>query len=72
MSRIRHSRNEPSLHPHWVSDCTTSQGTKFWTFPKRAPRPLEFDPSDEAHLGFVVNLAKAWGFVCKVSSAKDI
>ena len=49
-----------------VSDCTTSQGTKFWTFPKQAPRPLEFDSSDETHLSFVINLAKAWAVVCKV------
>lgn len=35
-------------------DSMTSSGTPFWSGPKRAPTPIDFDPSNEMHLDFVV------------------
>lgn len=36
------------------SDHLTDQGTPFWSGTKRCPQPLEFDPTDDLHLDFVV------------------
>jgi len=38
-------------------DYKTKDGNLFWSGPKRAPHPLEFDPNDETHLNFVVSCA---------------
>lgn len=35
-------------------DHVTSEGTRFWSGPKRAPAPIKFDAADEAHLDFVM------------------
>lgn len=34
-------------------DQVTSSGAPFWSGPKRCPHPLNFDPTDETHIGFV-------------------
>lgn len=38
-------------------DSVTSTGTPFWSGPKRAPTPLEFDDASAAHLDFIVAAA---------------
>ncbi|KDP22845.1 hypothetical protein JCGZ_00432 [Jatropha curcas] len=35
-------------------DATTSNGTPFWSAPKRFPRPLQFSTDDQSHLHFVM------------------
>lgn len=35
-------------------DATTSNGTPFWSAPKRFPQPLEFSTDDLSHLHFVM------------------
>ena len=35
-------------------DATTSNGTPFWSAPKRFPRPLKFSSDDPSHLYFVM------------------
>jgi len=35
-------------------DHVTSEGTKFWSGPKRPPAPIRFDAADDAHLEFVM------------------
>lgn len=35
------------------ADANTSTGAPFWSAPKRFPRPLDFDPKNEAHAAFV-------------------
>ncbi|KIV87659.1 hypothetical protein PV11_03191 [Exophiala sideris] len=42
---------------NFPKDSKTSTGAEFWSGPKRAPTPLNFDPSDETHMGFVVAAA---------------
>jgi len=34
-------------------DHVTSEGTPFWSGPKRPPQPIQFDASDEMHIKFV-------------------
>eukprot|EP00051_Salpingoeca_urceolata_P001118 m.38770 g.38770 ORF g.38770 m.38770 type:complete len:1019 (+) comp11205_c0_seq3:99-3155(+) len=38
-------------------DQTTSSGQPFWSAPKRCPAPLQFDPENSEHFGFVVAAA---------------
>ena len=64
--------NEPDSARSCTSDSEKTPGTKFWAYPKKAPRPLEFDPTDEEHFAFIINLAKAWSIVCKVSCAPHL
>ncbi|CAD7936676.1 unnamed protein product [Amoebophrya sp. A25] len=40
------------LH-NFPADHMTSEGVKFWSGPKRMPTALNFDPSDETHIGYV-------------------
>lgn len=35
-------------------DATTSNGTPFWSAPKRFPRPLQFSVDDHSHLYFIM------------------
>jgi ubiquitin-activating enzyme E1 len=38
-------------------DMITSSGTPFWGGPKRPPRPLQFDPKNPTHMGFIIAAA---------------
>lgn len=38
-------------------DYKTSEGQPFWSGPKRCPKPIKFDPSDETHADYVVAAA---------------
>lgn len=41
-------------------DHKTSEGTLFWSGPKRPPQPLMFDANDEVHVEFVVACANLY------------
>lgn len=47
---------------NFPKDSTTSSGSPFWSGPKRAPTPLKFDGSNEAHLGFIIAAANLHAF----------
>ena len=47
------SRINQLLH-NFPPDAVTGQGVPFWSPPKRVPKPLPFDPSDQVHLQFVI------------------
>ena len=49
-----HNAIEQLLY-NFPKDSKTSTGADFWSGPKRAPTALNFDPSDETHMGFVVH-----------------
>ncbi|KAL0210861.1 hypothetical protein P9112_009159 [Eukaryota sp. TZLM1-RC] len=49
-------------------DMLTEGGTPFWSGSKRAPRPIEFDPSNNDHVNFVVFGAKLLGDVYGIHS----
>jgi ubiquitin-activating enzyme E1 len=39
---------------NFPKDSKTSSGADFWSGPKRAPTPLNFDTSDDTHMAFVI------------------
>lgn len=47
---------------NFPKDSTTSSGAPFWSGPKRAPDPLQFDASNSTHMGFVVAAAHLHAF----------
>ncbi|KAI3406137.1 UBA1 [Candida oxycetoniae] len=44
-------------------DAKTSSGEPFWSGPKRAPKPLEFDINNKDHLDFIVGGANLLAFI---------
>lgn len=48
------SYNIKQLLHNFPLDYKTRSGEPFWTGPKRAPKPLLFDPEDPLHMGFIV------------------
>jgi len=53
---------------NFPKDSKTSTGAQFWSGPKRAPTPLNFDTSDETHMAFVIAGAnlRAYNYGIKV------
>ncbi|KAI8087746.1 ubiquitin-activating emzyme E1 [Gilbertella persicaria] len=51
------SNNIRQLLFNFPPDAVTSTGQKFWSGPKRAPTPLEFDVNNRAHLDFIIDAA---------------
>ncbi|EXJ78601.1 ubiquitin-activating enzyme E1 1 [Capronia coronata CBS 617.96] len=51
-----HNAIEQLLY-NFPKDSKTSSGADFWSGPKRAPTPLNFDPKDPTHMGFIVAAA---------------
>ena len=47
---------------NFPKDSTTSSGAPFWSGPKRAPDPLQFDASNPTHMGFIVAAAHLHAF----------
>ena len=47
---------------NFPKDSLTSSGVAFWSGPKRAPTPLQFDANDSTHLGYVVSAANLHAF----------
>ncbi|BFY97150.1 hypothetical protein BsWGS_00190 [Bradybaena similaris] len=48
------------------ADKRLKDGTLFWASPKRPPRPLEFDSSDDTHMLFVTTTARLYADVYKI------
>jgi ubiquitin-activating enzyme E1 len=40
----------------------TTNGAPFWSGPKRAPKPITFDPKNPLHLEFVISAANLRAF----------
>ena len=51
-----HNQIAQLLH-NFPPDQTTSSGQPFWSGPKRCPKALNFDPTVELHMDFVVAAA---------------
>ncbi|KAI9323377.1 ubiquitin-activating emzyme E1 [Dichotomocladium elegans] len=47
---------------NFPKDSVTSTGQLFWSGPKRAPEPLQFDPNNPMHMDFVVYAANLHAF----------
>lgn len=48
---------------NFPEDAVTSNGAPFWTGPKRAPKPLEFDINNPDHFNFIVGGANLLAFI---------
>ena len=63
------SSNIKQLLFNFPKDSITSNGTPFWSGPKRAPTPIEYDASNEMHLDFVVAAAHLRAFIYGISES---
>ena len=52
-----YNNNIQQLLYNFPKDSTTSSGAPFWSGPKRAPDPLNFDASNPTHMDFVIAAA---------------
>eukprot|EP00401_Gymnodinium_catenatum_P001441 CAMPEP_0117528874 /NCGR_PEP_ID=MMETSP0784-20121206/37542_1 /TAXON_ID=39447 /ORGANISM="" /LENGTH=1032 /DNA_ID=CAMNT_0005325179 /DNA_START=28 /DNA_END=3126 /DNA_ORIENTATION=- len=52
-------------------DHVTSEGTPFWSGPKRAPEPIQFDANDPLHLDFVVAAANLYAANLGIPPCRD-
>eukprot|EP00929_Paragymnodinium_shiwhaense_P113862 TRINITY_DN82152_c0_g1_i1.p1 TRINITY_DN82152_c0_g1~~TRINITY_DN82152_c0_g1_i1.p1 ORF type:complete len:1033 (-),score=202.21 TRINITY_DN82152_c0_g1_i1:151-3249(-) len=52
-------------------DHKTSEGTLFWSSPKRPPNPIRFDVADEVHLGFVTAAANLYAANLGIAGVRD-
>lgn len=53
------------------ADHVTSEGTPFWSGPKRAPSPIEFNEEDPLHLTFVVSVANMRATMFGLATSDD-
>ncbi|CAG5125849.1 unnamed protein product [Candidula unifasciata] len=53
------------------ADKRLEDGALFWASPKRPPRPLEFDPSDNTHVLFVTTTARLYADIYKVNWTEE-
>lgn len=56
---------------NFPADHLTKEGTKFWSGPKRAPTPLEFDVKDAEHVNFVQSAASLYAETYGIPVNKD-
>ena len=62
MFEAEYSNKIRQLLFNFPKDSVTSSGVAFWSGPKRAPEPLQFDAGDPTHLGYVVAAANLHAF----------
>lgn len=63
------SSNIKQLLFNFPKDSITSAGTPFWSGPKRAPTPIEFNAENEMHMNFVWAAAHLRAFVYGLSGS---
>ena len=63
------SSNIKQLLFNFPKDSITSNGTPFWSGPKRAPTPIEYDSNNVMHLDFVWAASQLRAFIYGISSA---
>lgn len=52
-------------------DQVTSSGAPFWSGPKRCPKPIVFDSSNDLHMDFVVSAANLYAFNVGIQGTRD-
>lgn len=52
-------------------DHKTSEGTLFWSGPKRPPAPIKFDPADQLHVDFVTAAANLYAANLNIAPCRD-
>merc|ERR1719373_1556231 len=56
---------------NFPADSLTREGTKFWSGPKRAPSPIEFDSNDELHVSYVQAAAALYAEMYSIPVDRD-
>lgn len=67
----QYNNNIQQLLYNFPKDAVTSSGQPFWSGPKRAPTPLQFDTSDAMHMDFVVSGANLHAFNYGLGEVRD-
>ncbi|RUS22414.1 ubiquitin-activating emzyme E1 [Endogone sp. FLAS-F59071] len=57
-----YNNNIQQLLFNFPKDSVTSSGTLFWSGPKRAPEPIQFNLDDEIHMQFIITAANLHAF----------
>lgn len=57
---------------NFPKECTTSSGAPFWSGPKRAPDPLQFDATRSTHLSFVIAAAHLHAYNYGIKTIRNI
>jgi len=52
-------------------DQVTSSGAPFWSGPKRCPKAVKFDPSEDLHMDFIVAAANLYAFNYGLKGSRD-
>ncbi|CAI5758169.1 unnamed protein product [Candida verbasci] len=60
---IKFNHEIKQLLYNFPPDAKTSTGAPFWSGPKRAPKPLEFDINNKDHFNFIVGGANLLAFI---------
>ena len=66
------SSNIKQLLFNFPKDSITSSGTPFWSGPKRAPTPIDYDPANEMHVDFVVAAAHLRAFIYSIGGGESV
>ena len=63
-----------TLTKNFPQHSLATNGEPFWSYPKRCPKQVKFDPCNDTHFGFVKEVAIVWAsFVnIKVNSSKSL
>jgi ubiquitin-activating enzyme E1 len=69
---LEFNHNIRQLLHNFPADSVTASGVLFWSGPKRAPEPIEFDINDELHLSFVQSAANLRAEVFGLQGTRDI
>ncbi|KAJ3043758.1 SPS-sensor component ptr3 [Rhizophlyctis rosea] len=56
---------------NFPKDAVTSTGTAFWSGPKRAPDPVQFDSENPLHLSFIITAANLHAFNYNIKGRND-
>ena len=65
------NRIKQLLH-NFPKDSVLSTGMKFWSGPKRAPAPIEFDANDPVHVEFIAAAASMYAQTYGLKPASDL
>ncbi|KAJ3300161.1 SPS-sensor component ptr3 [Borealophlyctis nickersoniae] len=56
---------------NFPKDAVTSEGTPFWSGPKRAPEPIAFDAENPLHMEFIIAAANLHAYNYNINGRKD-
>eukprot|EP01095_Lingulamoeba_sp_RSL-Kostka_P005001 TRINITY_DN1630_c0_g1_i1.p1 TRINITY_DN1630_c0_g1~~TRINITY_DN1630_c0_g1_i1.p1 ORF type:complete len:1015 (-),score=391.00 TRINITY_DN1630_c0_g1_i1:45-3089(-) len=65
------NHNIKQLLYNFPEDMVTSSGAPFWSAPKTAPKPINFDSSNELHIDFIIAAANLRAFIFGISQCRD-